>query len=391
MQRASDALNAVGIVNIERPGVFQSHGGGLTGGGGRSMHGPMHMGAVETTAESQMVALSAVVPCFNEETGLSELHARLSRACRAVVGDDYEIVLVDDGSTDRTWPTIRELAERDRHVVGVELSRNHGHQLALTAGLDVCRGDRVLIIDADLQDPPELVGDMMALMDREGADVVYGQRLSREGEAWHKKVTASLFYRLLGKLTDLPIPSDTGDFRLMTRRALLVLQSMPEQHRFIRGMVSWIGFRQVPLRYHRAKRFAGETKYPLRKMMRLAVDAITGFSTRPLRISLHLAALLGLMSGALLLYTCFAWLYFDVVAGWTSLMAVVLLLGSAQMLLLGIIGEYLGRLYSESKHRPLFVIAEVVQSRAKSRAALLNSIEIVDAQRERTSIAASRR
>jgi dolichol-phosphate mannosyltransferase len=225
----------------------------------------------------------------------------------------------------------------------------------------------VLIIDADLQDPPELVGDMMAMMDREGADVVYGQRLSREGETWHKKATASLFYRLLGKLTDVPIPSDTGDFRLMTRRALLVLQSMPEQHRFIRGMVSWIGFRQVPVRYHRARRFAGETKYPLRKMMRLAVDAITGFSTRPLRISLHLAALLGIVSGTLLLYTFVSWLYLDVVAGWTSLMAVVLLLGSAQMFLLGIIGEYLGRLYTESKQRPLFVISDVVRSRATSR------------------------
>ena len=152
-----------------------------------------------STAVLQAVALSAVVPCFNEEAGLSELYPRLSRACRAAVGDDYEIVLVDDGSTDRTWPIIRELAEQDGHVVGVTLSRNHGHQLALTAGLSVCRGDRVLILDADLQDPPELVSDMMALIEREGADVVYGQRLAREGETWHKKATARLFYRLLGK------------------------------------------------------------------------------------------------------------------------------------------------------------------------------------------------
>ena len=202
------------------------------------------------------------MPCFNEETGLSELYPRLSRACREAVGDDYEIVLVDDGSTDRTWPLIRELAEQDGHVVGVTLSRNHGHQLALTAGLSVCRGDRVLILDADLQDPPELVSEMMALIEREGADVVYGQRLSRDGESWHKKATASLFYRLLGRMTDLSIPVDTGDFRLMTRRALSVLQSMPEQHRFIRGMVSWIGFHQVPFHYNRAQRFAGETKYP---------------------------------------------------------------------------------------------------------------------------------
>ena len=364
MRQTKTAAGRRNSARIASPKV-RSLRGGLTGRGRSSVHGPMQLGEVEPTATS--VALSAVVPCFNEETGLAELHTRLSSACRSVVADDYEIVLVDDGSTDRTWSIIRELAERDEHVVGVELSRNHGHQLALTAGLNVCCGDRVLIIDADLQDPPELVGDMMAMMDREGADVVYGQRLSRDGETWHKKVTASLFYRLLGKLTDMPIPPDTGDFRLMTRRALLVLQSMPEQHRFIRGMVSWIGFRQVPLRYHRARRFAGETKYPLRKMMRLAVDAITGFSTRPLRISLHLAALLGIVSGALLLYTFVSWLYLDVVAGWTSLMAVVLLLGSAQMFLLGIIGEYLGRLYTQSKQRPLFVISEVVRSRAASR------------------------
>lgn len=345
---------------------------------GSQVRGPMQIGAVGPTTTS--VALSAVVPCFNEETGLMELHARLSRACRSVAGDGYEIVLVDDGSTDRTWPMIRELAERDRHVVGVELSRNHGHQLALTAGLDVCCGDRVLIIDADLQDPPELVGDMMALMDREDAEVVYGQRISREGESWHKKVTASLFYRLLGKLTDVPIPPDTGDFRLMTRRALLILQSMPEQQRFIRGMVSWIGFRQVPFRYARARRFAGETKYPLRKMLRLAADAITGFSTRPLRISLHFAALLGLVSVALLAYTFVSWLYFDAVAGWTSLMAVVLLLGCAQMMFLGIIGEYLGRLYTQSKQRPLFVIAEIARSQVGSHMTLLPTAEIVESQ-----------
>jgi len=167
---------------------------------------------------------------------------------------------------------------------------------------------------------------------------------------------------LLGKLTDLPIPADTGDFRLITRRALLVLQSMPEQHRFIRGMVSWIGFRQVPFRYDRAKRFTGETKYPLRKMVQLAVDAVTGFSTQPLRLSMHFAAVLALLSAALLGYTFIGWLYFDTVAGWTSLMAVILILGCAQMLFLGIIGEYLGRLYMQSKQRPLFVIAEIARS-----------------------------
>lgn len=306
------------------------------------------------------VALSAVVPCLNEEAVISELHRRLSLACRAVAGDDYEIVLVDDGSSDQTWPLIRGLAEEDFHVVGVNLSRNHGHQLALTAGLSVCVGDRVLIIDADLQDPPELAGKMMALMDQ-GADVVYGQRVSRAGETRFKKITASLFYRLLSKMTDLPIPLDTGDFRLISRRALMVLQSMPEQHRFVRGMITWIGFNQVPIPYDRAERFAGETKYPLHVMVRFALDAITGFSTQPLRMSIYFGVFLGLASGALLVYTFISWMYFHAVQGWTSLMAVVLLLGCAQMLFLGVIGEYLGRLYMQGKQRPLFVIADIAR------------------------------
>jgi polyisoprenyl-phosphate glycosyltransferase len=314
------------------------------------------------------VALSAVVPCFNEEAGLLALHARLSNACREAAGDDYEIVLVDDGSTDETWLRIRSLSETDPHVVGVNLSRNHGHQLALTAGLSVCGGSRVLIIDADLQDPPELLAEMMILMD-DGADVVYGQRISRAGETWYKKSTASLFYRLLQKMTDVPIPVDTGDFRLISRRALDVLQAMPEQHRFIRGMVSWIGFTQVPFRYHRAERSAGITKYPLHKMVRFALDAITGFSTQPLRVSVYFGMLLGLVSATLLVYTFASWLFLDAVHGWTSLMAVVLMLGSAQMLFLGILGEYVGRLFMQSKQRPLFVIAEVTRQIAFDREA----------------------
>ena len=368
MQPSIGVFDVPGPIQARLPARFPGVGGGpLHRRWSDPIDRPMDIGPAASTAP---VALSAVVPCFNEEAGLSELYPRLSRACRDAAGDDYEIVLVDDGSTDRTWPIIRELAVHDAHVVGVTLSRNHGHQLALTAGLSICRGDRVLILDADLQDPPELVGEMMALIDREGAEVVYGQRISREGESWHKKATASLFYRLLGRITELPIPVDTGDFRLMTRRALLVLQSMPEQHRFIRGMVSWIGFRQVPFHYNRAQRFAGETKYPMRKMLRLAVDAITGFSTQPLRLSLHFAIVLGLISAALLVYTFISWLYFDAVAGWSSLMAVMLILGSAQMLFLGIIGEYLGRLYMQSKHRPLFVIAEIARATSTSRSTL---------------------
>ena len=352
---------------------------------GRASHAPtmFPIGQTETltprprpSVPDLPVELSVVVPCFNEALGIPELYRRLKGACREAVGEDHEIVLVNDGSRDGTWRLIRELAEGDSHLVGVNLSRNHGHQLALTAGLAVCRGNRILIIDADLQDPPELLGQMMAVMDGEDADVVYGQRISRAGESWHKRATASAFYRVLGRLTDVSIPSDTGDFRLMTRRALDVLQSMPEQHRFIRGMVAWVGFKQVALQYHRAERFAGATNYPLATMIRLAFDAITGFSTQPLRFSLYLGIFFGSVSAALLVYTIVGWLYFRTVQGWTSLMAVMLMLGCAQMLLLGIIGEYLGRLYMQSKQRPLFVIADIVRNREVGRSRTMPSARV---------------
>lgn len=323
--------------------------------------GPYRAGATRGKPNAVLrPQLSTVVPCYNEAATLPELHRRLSATCIQTVGDSYEIIFVNDGSSDETWSLIQKLAFHDRHIIGVNLSRNHGHQLALTAGLSMARGHRVLILDADLQDPPELLPRMMTLMDG-GADVVYGQRTTRAGETLWKKATASLFYRLLARLTDVPIPVDTGDFRLMSRRALKVLQAMPEQHRFIRGMVSWIGFNQVPLPYERPERFAGETKYPFHKMMRFALDAITGFSTQPLRISSYVSVLLGLMAVALFGYAIVGFLYFRTAQGWTSLMTVVLLLGSAQMFFLGIHGEYLGRLYMQSKQRPLFVISDVVR------------------------------
>lgn len=304
------------------------------------------------------VALSVVVPCYNEEPGLAELHQRLSAACRNCLGDDYEIVLINDGSKDDTWPVIRSLTDKDPHIVGVNLSRNHGHQLALTAGLSICRGERIFVIDADLQDPPELLNDMWALVDK-GADVVYGQRKTRSGETWFKKFSAACFYRLLQKMTDVNIPIDTGDFRLMTRRVLATLQSMPEHHRFIRGMVTWVGYKQVPICYDRAERFAGKTKYPFKKMMHFALDAITGFSTRPLRVASHAGAVLAVLSIFIFGYVLYGWFQGKSVAGWASLMAVVLVLGSANMLFLGILGEYLGRLYMESKRRPLYIIEEI--------------------------------
>ena len=307
----------------------------------------------------QDVTLSVVAPCFNEAEGLQELYRRVTAVCRNVAGEAYEIVLVNDGSSDATWADIRALTARDAHVVGVNLSRNYGHQLALSAGLTVCRGVRVLVIDADLQDPPELLPQMMALMDQ-GADVVYGQRGERVGETWFKRTSAAMFYRVLHRMVDIDIPLDTGDFRLISRRALDILNDMPEQHRFIRGMVSWIGLTQVPIVYKRQERFAGETKYPLRKMIRFALDAITGFSIRPLRVAIYMGALFGLGGLLVLGYTLYGWLSHETVEGWTSLMAVVLVLGSVQLLVVGVLGEYLGRLYLESKRRPLFVIDEIV-------------------------------
>jgi polyisoprenyl-phosphate glycosyltransferase len=304
-------------------------------------------------------ALSVVIPCYNEEACLKELHRRVSAAAREAVGASHEIVLINDGSRDGSWAIMQELAARDSRVVAINLSRNHGHQLALTAGLDLCSGERILIIDADLQDPPELMTAMMAEMDRQGADVVYAVRRQREGETAFKKVTAKVFYRLLDRLTDIDIPLDTGDFRLMSRRALDTLLALPEQARFIRGMVAWIGYRQVPFAYDRQERFSGATKYPLRKMMAFALDAVTGFSTAPLRLASHIGLWLVLASLLLLVYIAIGFFTGSAVQGWTSTMLVVVLLGAVQMFVLGMIGEYLGRLYIESKRRPLYVVAEV--------------------------------
>lgn len=304
-------------------------------------------------------ALSIVVPCYNEAACLDILHTRVSGAARAAVGDDYEIVFVNDGSRDDSWPVMQRLAASDPHLVAINLSRNHGHQLALTAGLDLCCGAQIMIIDADLQDPPELLADMRATMAAEQADVVYAVRRKREGETLFKKLTAALFYRVLDRVTDTPIPLDTGDFRLMSRRALDAFLSLPEQARFIRGMVAWIGFRQVPFLYDRAERHAGETKYPLAKMIRFALDAMTGFSTAPLRFASHFG--LALTGASLLLFVYIAIGFFtgSAVQGWTSTMLVVVLLGAVQMFVLGMIGEYLGRLYVESKRRPLYLVADV--------------------------------
>jgi dolichol-phosphate mannosyltransferase len=305
------------------------------------------------------LSLSVVAPCFNEEQGLMEFHRRMSAAIAAAGETSYEIVLVDDGSRDATWTVIDYLVDLDPHVVGIKLSRNHGHQLALTAGLSRCRGDEVLVIDADLQDPPELLAEMRSTRRRTEADVVYGRRIARSGETWFKKASAAVFYRVLARLTDTDIPVDTGDFRLISGRVARLLARLPERDRFVRGLVSWAGFRQVPIDYSRDGRFAGETKYPLRKMLAFASDAILGFSMFPVRLAGIISACFFVALLALLGYVAVSWMFLTTVPGWTSLAIIVLATSAVQMFTLSVIGEYVGRIYIEGKRRPLFIIEEI--------------------------------
>jgi len=307
--------------------------------------------------------VSIVVPCYNEQEGLDELHRRIYETCKDISGWDYELILVDDGSKDTTRSIIEALSRLNDKVTGVFLSRNHGHQLALTAGLSMARGDRIFILDADLQDPPELLHDMMAVMD-DGADVVYGQRRKRKGETAFKKLSAWAFYRGLNLLSEVDIPPDTGDFRLMSRKALDELNKMEERYRFIRGMVSWIGLRQEPFLYDRDARYAGETHYPLRKMIRFSLDAVTSFSIRPLKIAILGGFAMAALSALCIAYVVIGTMVGKTVPGWSSIIAAILFCSSVQLIMLGIIGEYLGRLYMESKNRPLFIIEDVVNSQA---------------------------
>jgi polyisoprenyl-phosphate glycosyltransferase len=314
------------------------------------------------------VFLSVVAPCYDEALGLEKFHARVAAVCSSLLaprGLRWEIVLVNDGSRDGTFQVMKKLAQLDPNLVAINLARNYGHQLALTAGLQQCRGERILIIDADLQDPPELLTEMMQMMDQNEADVVYGQRRKRVGETRLKLFTASVFYRLLRRLVDVEIPLDTGDFRLMNRRTLDVLNAMPEQHRFIRGLVAWIGLRQIPLLYDRQARFAGETGYPSSKMMRFALDAITSFSIIPLRFASVFGAVVGALGILGLFYTFGSWIFGSVVQGWTSVATIMLIIGGVQLMVLGVFGEYLGRLYLEAKRRPLFVVDQVVTGGAR--------------------------
>jgi dolichol-phosphate mannosyltransferase len=303
-------------------------------------------------------SLSLIIPVYNEEEIIAELDRRLKVFLREI-DETWEVVFVDDGSQDRTSEMLNELAALESRYKVISFSRNFGHQLAITAGMDRAEGDAVVIMDADLQDPPEVVTQMIEKW-REGYDVVYGQRSVRHGESVFKRATAAAFYRLLRALLPIEIPLDTGDFRLMSRRVILSMRALREQHRFVRAMVSWVGFKQAAVRYERPERFAGETKYPLRKMLRFAIDGITSFSIIPLRI----ATWLGLFSGLVAIVTSgwaiYAAIAGETVPGWATIMIAVALAASAQLIMTGILGEYIGRIYEEVKRRPLYVVADTL-------------------------------
>jgi len=307
-------------------------------------------------AEATPVTLSIIVPIYNEEAVIPELYRRITGVMDEI-GESWEMVCINDGSRDRSVQMLVELHQADPRVKLVDFSRNFGHQLAITAGLDYAEGQAVVIIDADLQDPPEVIGEMLARW-REGYEVVYAVRAERKGESFFKLWTANAFYRLLRSITDVDIPLDAGDFRLMDRKVVLTMRSLRENHRFMRGLSSWVGYKQIGVEYQRAERYAGETKYPLRKMLRLTTDAITSFSYVPLRMatwfgfSLAAISLVGILVTIGLRLSGNSAFY-----GQASTLVAVLFLGGIQLIFLGILGEYLGRIYDEVKERPLYIVS----------------------------------
>ncbi|MBE7026004.1 MAG: glycosyltransferase family 2 protein [Ruminococcaceae bacterium] len=304
-----------------------------------------------------MIKYSIVVPLYNEELVIAETHKRLSEVMKST-GDEYEIVFVNDGSRDKTEILAKEIMKNDPNVCLINFARNFGHQTAITAGMDNARGQAIVVIDADLQDPPAVILDMIAKW-KEGYDVVYGKRSVREGETAFKKVTAKVFYRFLSSLTSIDIPTDTGDFRLIDRKVCDAMKSIKEKNRYVRGLISWLGFKQTAVTYVRKERFAGETKYPLKKMLKFAADAITSFSDKPLKLAGYMGYSISGISFLYLLYVIIRKLAVgDFDSGWASIVAISLFFNGIVLIVLGIMGEYIGRIYDECKNRPLYVIAE---------------------------------
>ena len=310
------------------------------------------------TFPAKISLLSVVIPCYNEEDVIGETIKRLKVFCSQLVNLDVELIFVDDGSKDSTRELLKSYAFEDSRIRVICFARNFGHQIAVTAGIDAAWGDVVILIDADLQDPPEIMHEMISKW-REGYDVVYGTRTERPGESAFKLATARGFYRLLNHLSEVPIPLDTGDFRLMSKNVFETIKAMPERDRFIRGMVSWVGYKQIALPYKRSVRFAGVSKYPLVKMLRFAIDGILSFSIKPLQLSISMGFFCALISIAGILYVISVRIFTDTwVLGWTAMMITVLFIGGVQLICVGILGEYIGRIYNEVKNRPLYVVEE---------------------------------
>ena len=308
---------------------------------------------------TRSVMYSIIVPMFNEEEVITTTFERLTEVMKQT-NETYELIFVNDGSKDASATIISELANVHDEVVLIDFSRNFGHQIAITAGMDYANGQAIIIIDADLQDPPEVML-MMIEKWKQGYEVVYGKRIKRKGETWFKKTTAKLFYRLLRMMTSVEVPTDTGDFRLIDRKVCDVLKGLKEKNRFVRGLISWVGFKQTSVEFVREERFAGVTKYPLKRMLSFALDAITSFSYKPLRIATYVGFGISFFSFIYLIVVLYQRMFTDSTeAGWASIIALNLLFNGIILVLLGVIGEYIGRIYDEAKNRPLYIVREVV-------------------------------
>lgn len=305
-----------------------------------------------------MSIFSIVIPVYNEEAVLHEAYRRLTNVMKSY---EYELIFINDGSFDNTYEILKTLYENDEHVVLINFSRNFGHQAAITAGMDYARGDAIVIIDADMQDPPEVIETMITKWKDESFDVVYGKRIKRNGESLFKKLTAKIYYRLLNKLIDIDLPNDTGDFRLIDRKVCEAMKKLSERNRYVRGLVSWVGFRQIAVEYVRDERYAGKTKYPLRKMIRFALDGIFSFSYRPLRLATYFGSCISIISFIYLIVVLIQKMFTDTtIHGWTSTIAITLFFQGIILIILGLIGEYIGRIYDEIKNRPIYIVSDVL-------------------------------
>ena len=306
-----------------------------------------------------MSLISLIVPCYNEESVIAECHQRISAAVNDIKQHEFEIIYINDGSSDNTLSLLRDIKKSDKCVVLLSLSRNFGKEVAMTAGLDKSKGEAVIILDADLQDPPELISELLDVWKKENADVVYGQRTSREGETWFKKVTAGWFYHFINFVSDVEIPKNAGDFRLMNRRAVNALGSLREHHRFMKGLFAWVGYKQVPLHYVRKPRVAGKTKWNYIRLSDFAMEGITGFSMVPLRLASLAGFLISIMAFLFGAFIFFKTIMFGRdLPGYASIMVIVTFMGGIQLLTIGILGEYIGRIFNETKKRPLYLLDE---------------------------------